>query len=194
MNSIIPLLRKRYLSSSWRSLSCVRKPCRQFAPLLPTQTQSRHWFSTKAQDSKVASDTTVSQANFDSKTTSTSTERGGNKDDADAAASAEAKYNAKLNSHSAVVPNEGSTARDHLANERTFLAWLRTSLTCIALSVPLHELLRISETPLLHFASAGSLLMSTGLLVFSAQRYYVNARLLQLGLFRINRRFVRLSP
>ena len=27
------------------------------------------------------------------------------------------------------VPNSGSTARDHLANERTFLAWLRTALS-----------------------------------------------------------------
>ena len=26
------------------------------------------------------------------------------------------------------VPNSGSTARDHLANERTFLAWARTGL------------------------------------------------------------------
>lgn len=27
------------------------------------------------------------------------------------------------------VPNKDSTARDHLANERTFLAWLRTGLS-----------------------------------------------------------------
>lgn len=108
--------------------------------------------------------------------------------------------------HDAILENEGSTgahsrfcvalacdsfariARDHLANERTFLAWLRVSLTCIALSVPLHELLRISDSPLLHFASSGSLLLSTGLLGFSTMRYYENARLLQIGLFRYNRR------
>eukprot|EP01108_Squamamoeba_japonica_P005643 TRINITY_DN452_c0_g1_i1.p1 TRINITY_DN452_c0_g1~~TRINITY_DN452_c0_g1_i1.p1 ORF type:complete len:214 (+),score=23.52 TRINITY_DN452_c0_g1_i1:400-1041(+) len=89
-----------------------------------------------------------------------------------------------------VIANDDSTARDHLANERTFLAWLRTSLACIALSVPLHELLRFSATPLLHFAGAGSLLLSTGLLVFSARRYYTNAQLLRVGLFRYNRRGV----
>lgn len=42
------------------------------------------------------------------------------------------------------VPNTGSTARDHLANERTWLAWLRTSLAFTALGLGLErfELLR----------------------------------------------------
>jgi uncharacterized membrane protein YidH (DUF202 family) len=30
------------------------------------------------------------------------------------------------------IPNTGSTARDHLANERTWLAWTRTSLGLVA--------------------------------------------------------------
>jgi hypothetical protein len=35
------------------------------------------------------------------------------------------------------VPNTGSTARDHLANERTWLAWTRTSLAFAALGLGL---------------------------------------------------------
>jgi putative membrane protein len=33
------------------------------------------------------------------------------------------------------VPNTGSTARDHLANERTYLAWLRTGLSLLGLGL-----------------------------------------------------------
>ncbi len=33
------------------------------------------------------------------------------------------------------IENRGSTARDHLANERTFLAWVRTALGLVGLGV-----------------------------------------------------------
>ena len=36
--------------------------------------------------------------------------------------------------------NIGSVARDHLANERTFLAWVRTALAVIGLGVLLGKL------------------------------------------------------
>ena len=36
-----------------------------------------------------------------------------------------------------VLQNQGSTARDHLANERTYLAWMRTSLALIGASLGL---------------------------------------------------------
>ena len=39
----------------------------------------------------------------------------------------------------AVVANTDSTARDHLANERTFLAWTRTSLGIVGLGVAISE-------------------------------------------------------
>ena len=42
---------------------------------------------------------------------------------------------------SSSVKNTGSTARDHLANERTFLAWLRTGLSLIGFGVGLQEYL-----------------------------------------------------
>ena len=41
-----------------------------------------------------------------------------------------------------VVENSGSTARDHLANERTFLAWTRTGLALVGLGVGIDGLQR----------------------------------------------------
>lgn len=38
------------------------------------------------------------------------------------------------------LDNVGSLARDHLANERTFLAWMRTALAVIGLGVLLGKL------------------------------------------------------
>jgi len=35
--------------------------------------------------------------------------------------------------------NEGSRARDHLANERTFLAWVRTALGGVALGIAIER-------------------------------------------------------
>ncbi len=42
------------------------------------------------------------------------------------------------------LENKGSVARDHLANERTFLAWLRTSLTCASLGIAVTQLYRLN--------------------------------------------------
>lgn len=53
------------------------------------------------------------------------------------AASMQTKKVVKALFDSSVYSNEGTTARDHLANERTFLAWLRTGLTVSALGVAL---------------------------------------------------------
>jgi uncharacterized membrane protein YidH (DUF202 family) len=41
----------------------------------------------------------------------------------------------KTSVKSKVLDNVESTARDHLANERTFLSWIRTSFGCLALGV-----------------------------------------------------------
>ncbi|MDF1597381.1 MAG: DUF202 domain-containing protein [Acidimicrobiia bacterium] len=38
-------------------------------------------------------------------------------------------------SRNPIRPNRGSRARDHLANERTYLAWVRTALGIIGLGV-----------------------------------------------------------
>lgn len=86
-----------------------------------------------------------------------------------------------------VVRAHDSTARDHLANEVAFLAWLRTALTFSALSIPLYELLR--ETPF-KLAPVGTLTVSLGVLTFCTRRYFLNSHLLQEKMFRINRRGV----
>ncbi|CAG8473008.1 9830_t:CDS:2 [Dentiscutata erythropus] len=44
------------------------------------------------------------------------------------------KYNPSL-----VLENKASVARDHLANERTFLAWLRMSLSFISIGIAITQ-------------------------------------------------------
>ncbi|KAK6460117.1 hypothetical protein DFJ63DRAFT_315990 [Scheffersomyces coipomensis] len=43
------------------------------------------------------------------------------------------------------LENKGSVARDHLANERTFLAWLRTSLSFITIGIGVTQLFRLED-------------------------------------------------
>lgn len=42
------------------------------------------------------------------------------------------------------LDNKGSVARDHLALERTFLAWLRTSLAFASIGIAITQLFRLS--------------------------------------------------
>ncbi|KAL4986372.1 hypothetical protein BDW68DRAFT_163241 [Aspergillus falconensis] len=44
------------------------------------------------------------------------------------------------------LDNKGSVARDHLALERTFLAWLRTSLAFASIGIAVTQLFRLSNT------------------------------------------------
>src|SRR6201999_2208983 len=47
---------------------------------------------------------------------------------------------------SVTLENKGSVARDHLALERTFLAWLRTSLAFASIGVAVTQLFRLNST------------------------------------------------
>ncbi|KAI9257393.1 hypothetical protein BDA99DRAFT_516315 [Phascolomyces articulosus] len=48
-------------------------------------------------------------------------------------------------SASLYLENTGSVARDHLANERTYLAWVRTSLSTISVGVGITQLFRLDR-------------------------------------------------
>lgn len=43
------------------------------------------------------------------------------------------------------LENKASVARDHMANERTFLAWLRTSLSFISIGIGVTQLFRLED-------------------------------------------------
>jgi putative membrane protein len=81
----------------------------------------------------------------------------------------------------------GNRARDHLANERTYLAWLRTAIGVLALAAAIarfggapgvHEKLAVGVTGLL-----GVFMLGVG-----TRRYYQVARDLEQGHFEISRR------
>jgi uncharacterized membrane protein YidH (DUF202 family) len=92
------------------------------------------------------------------------------------------------------IANTGSVARDHLANERTFLSWTRTGLGFVALGVALAKLDAIEalSPALKHYhgnlkiPSAVLVGSGAGCLSYGTTRYFVSMRLLQRGLFRPN--------
>jgi uncharacterized membrane protein YidH (DUF202 family) len=94
----------------------------------------------------------------------------------------------------APIANTGSVARDHLANERTFLSWTRTGLGFVALGVALAklEVLEALSPALKHdhgdlkFSPAALVGSGTGCLAYGTTRYFASMRLLQRGLFRPN--------
>lgn len=98
--------------------------------------------------------------------------------------------------------NTGSVARDHLASERTFLAWMRTGLGFIALGVAIERFSQLELTEALQQRQTlskeesarredqeqilvGALLgTGGGSIVYGIARYFLNLRLLEQGLFR----------
>lgn len=98
------------------------------------------------------------------------------------------------------LENRQSVARDHLANERTFLAWVRTSLTFASAGIALTQLFRLSELKESHFAYRvstiiGSLFVSASILclLLGAYRYFHVQTVLQDGIFPASRLEVGLS-
>lgn len=79
-------------------------------------------------------------------------------------------------------PDPSTRARDHLANERTYLAWLRTALTVMALGVGVASFahnVRVSS------AVSGGLLVLVGAagVVFGTIRYRAVTRELEAGIY-----------
>jgi uncharacterized membrane protein YidH (DUF202 family) len=112
------------------------------------------------------------------------------------------------------LANTGSTARDHLASERTFLAWIRTGLGFVALGIAVERFSQLDivellstlqgdssihrqkktekppETELTNTQGKDHLLVEallgtgTGSIVYGTSRYFSNLRLLEKGLFK----------
>ncbi|KAJ9661904.1 hypothetical protein H2198_001656 [Neophaeococcomyces mojaviensis] len=109
--------------------------------------------------------------------------------------------------------NTGSVARDHLASERTFLAWIRTGLGFVALGIAVERFSQLDLEALIdhllpdHAKSSGQsredakretadrqnheqmlvgALLGTGggSIVYGATRYFGTMRMLEKGLFR----------
>ncbi|CAG8491439.1 4473_t:CDS:2, partial [Scutellospora calospora] len=91
------------------------------------------------------------------------------------------EYNPSL-----VLENTASVARDHLANERTFLAWLRTSLSFISIGVgvtdPTHRDDKVGKGLGIAFIILGIIFLGFGLL-----RYFNSQYLMTKGHFPASR-------
>jgi inner membrane protein YidH len=91
------------------------------------------------------------------------------------------------NEASSVHPDPATRARDHLANERTYLAWVRTALTLMALGLAVASFagkVRVSS------AVAGGLLVVVGGagVWLGARRYAAVTRELDSGTYRVGTR------
>ena len=84
-----------------------------------------------------------------------------------------------------IVENLESTARDHLANERTFLAWVRTALGLVGLGVLLERLGAGSDQDIA--VAAGVAFISFGglTLIYAMSRYLWVAANLKRGTFPV---------
>lgn len=98
---------------------------------------------------------------------------------------------------SVYIENKGSVARDHLASERTFLAWLRTSLAFATIGVGVTQLFKMSgvggSDAVVEYAKPlGLLFILTAVLtlVFGVTRYFLIQKLLIEGVFPASRLFI----
>ncbi|KAJ6471817.1 hypothetical protein C8R47DRAFT_744113 [Mycena vitilis] len=106
----------------------------------------------------------------------------------------------KVNRVSLVLENSGSVARDHLALERTFLAYVRTSLTIASAGVALAQLFTLSSRlddekflalkPFEVYAkplAASSIVLALYVLVVGVWRYFSIQAGLTAGVFSATR-------
>ncbi|MEV0947262.1 DUF202 domain-containing protein [Rhodococcus sp. NPDC049939] len=88
----------------------------------------------------------------------------------------------KRDIHGTTQPNVGSVARDHLANERTYLAWLRTGMSVAAVGV---AVAKFAPDRGGHAVASGLILVVAGLLVsaYGTFRYRSVGRQIDAGVF-----------
>jgi len=80
--------------------------------------------------------------------------------------------------------NVGSRARDHLANERTYLAWIRTALSFTALGIAIAKFFETTRS-----RAEGLLFVVIGMLFLASaiMRYFRNMSDLEAGRFGVHR-------
>src|ERR687897_3673753 len=79
-----------------------------------------------------------------------------------------------------------SRARTHLANERTFLAWLRTGLSLVAVGLAVAGFLPIDLVPGVPYVRSFSVLLvlcGTAMVVYGASRYVRAYRQIETGAY-----------
>jgi putative membrane protein len=77
-----------------------------------------------------------------------------------------------------------SRARTHLANERTFLAWLRTGLSLLAVGMAAARFLPLDLVPGVPYVTLFSILLvlsGTAMVIFGANRYITANREIEAG-------------
>ncbi|KAG1749360.1 hypothetical protein EDB19DRAFT_1682239 [Suillus lakei] len=102
---------------------------------------------------------------------------------------------------SLVLENKGNVARDHLASERTYLAYVRTSLACASAGVALVQLFTLSSTTNANIHSQGGIdpqrfarplgatvvLLGLFILIYGLVRYFMTQAALLRGFFPVAR-------
>ncbi|KAI1079704.1 hypothetical protein F5B20DRAFT_162058 [Whalleya microplaca] len=103
-----------------------------------------------------------------------------------------------------IYKNTGSVARDHLASERTFLAWMRTGLGFVALGIAIERFSQLDLSELLPVQTrtpestrekeqdkehaqflVGALMgLGSGSIIYGTARYFSNLKHLERGEFR----------
>ena len=86
---------------------------------------------------------------------------------------------------SITVASTGNVARDHLANERTFLSWVRTAVGTISLGL---AIAKFDPTHSGLFCGSALIVLGIALLLFSVHRHSEVSRALQAGEFLILRK------
>ncbi|KAG0704797.1 hypothetical protein DFH29DRAFT_331877 [Suillus ampliporus] len=101
---------------------------------------------------------------------------------------------------SLVLENKGNVARDHLASERTYLAYVRTSLACASAGVALVQLFTLSSSTNANVLQGGIdpqrfarplgatvVLLGLFILIYGLVRYFMTQAALVRGFFPVAR-------